>query len=166
MVDVQIEKKIRIAFVFRIRDAGFGFLTDRHQPHQPHQTPDTPDPRSIDRQSRTVAHLTHPEEGVLHKNPVDFPHQGQIVCGFPFGLIVQAGTGYAQECALTDNTGLVMLWLGHSLPAGDAHRFPQALAKKSRSTVSCPIFACNSRSSFFWMHLSGFHRQIFPPLIP
>ena len=56
--------------------------------------------------------------------------------GFFLGRIVQAGAGNVEQIALPDNAKRGMTVLHHALPAGDAHRFPQALAKKSRSTVS------------------------------
>ena len=39
-----------------------------------------------------------------------------------------------------------VLRLDHLAPPGDAHR-PEAFAKKSRSTTSCPILACSFSSS-------------------
>jgi hypothetical protein len=68
--------------------------------------------------------------------------------GFAFGLIVQAGAGNAEQLALPDNAERGMVMPNHASPAGDAHHFPQALAKKSRSTVSWPILAWSSCRSF------------------
>ena len=97
-----------------------------------------------------MMHLSHAQKRPLGESPVYFPHQRQIEGRFTGFFIGEAGTGDFEQKTLPDDTELHMAGVNHVLPAGCAHRFPQALAEKSRSTVSWPILACNSCSSFFF----------------
>ena len=67
---------------------------------------------------------------------IDFLHQREVYSRLTFSFVVQSGTGDCEQNALPDNAERRMTGIDHALPAGDAHRFPQAAAKKSRSTVS------------------------------
>lgn len=145
-----------------MRNACFGPLIQRFRIHKAHEPADTPSSRSIPRQYRMGSHPAYAEGRIAGKRPINFPHQNKIQGRLAFGRI-QAGTGYSPRCALPDNAELCMLRADHASPAGDAYRFPQASAKKSRSTASCPILACNSRGALFLLPSSGL---ISPAKIP
>jgi hypothetical protein len=72
---------------------------------------------------------------------VDLPHHNKVNGGLALGRIVQAGAGNAEQSALPDNAERGMVMLDHALPAGDARRFPQALAKKIALLNSAMVFS-------------------------
>ncbi len=111
-------------------------------------------PALLTQQSQITPHLAYAKDGPLGKGQIYFSHQNLVHSWLALGRAVQAGAGNAEQIALPDNPERDLAVLHHALPAGDAHRFPQALAKKSRSTVSWPILACNPRS-FFPFGFSG-----------
>ena len=147
-VNGHVTQQIRVAPVLRMRDAGSRLLVHRHQSHQAHESPNALSADAISEQNQIIPHLPDSQEWPLGEGPVDFLHQGQIQSRLTGFLIVQTRTGDLEQSALPDNTELRMARGDHALPAGDAHRFPQACAKKSRSTVSWPILACKVCSSF------------------
>ena len=80
--------------------------------------------------------MPHSKKRPFDESPVDFLHQCEVYARFSGFFVIQAGTSDFEQDALPDNAELRMDGIDHALPAGDGHRFPQASAKKSRSTVS------------------------------
>ena len=128
---------MRVARMLWMRNAGFGLLARRHQqPHQAHKTPNVFSARAIAQRDQIITRLARSQERPSGKGSVDFPHKSRSQGRFAFGRIMQAGTSCFERSALTSHTEPRMAGINHALPGGDAHRFPQASAKKSRSTVS------------------------------
>ena len=74
---------------------------------------------------------------------VDLTHEVQVPLAFSHRLVVHRGAADTQQSALLDHTEPGMVGNDLPFPSDSAH-FPKAFAKKSRSTVSCPILACSS----------------------
>jgi Protein of unknown function (DUF2699). len=140
-VYAQAAEQVGIAFVLRVWGAGLRLLVHRHEPHQSHQATNAFYAGAVPQRHKVTAHLAHAKKRPLCKSQVDFPHQHEVYARFSRSFIIQTGTGYLEQGALPHNAEPLMAGINHALPAGDAHRFPQALAKKSRSTVSWTILA-------------------------
>lgn len=119
--------------MLRVRHVVFRFLVYRHKPHQ---AADALSANAVPQRHKVAAHLPHAKKRPFGEKPVDFLHQCEVYGRVTGSFVVQAGTGDFEQNALPDNTELRMAGIDHALPAGHAHRFPQASAKKSRSTVS------------------------------
>lgn len=122
--------------MLRVWLTGFRFLVYRHEPHQPHQAADALSASAVPQRHQITAHLPDSKEWPFGESPVDFLHQCKVRDRFSGSFVIQTGTSHLEQHALPDNAELRMAGIDHALPAGDAHRFPQASAKKSRSTVS------------------------------
>src|SRR3990170_5514362 len=149
MVDRHPFQQIRVDLVTGKRLAGVGFLVDRTQPHLPHPPGD---PLAADAPSTPTeppCHLPGSEEGGLQELPVDDPHEIEVERGFSDRLVVERGAADSQKKALPGDAELGMGRFDHPFPPVSAQR-PKALDKKSRSTVSSPILACNSFTRASW----------------
>ena len=91
-------------------------------------------------------HLAAAIEGVLQEQLVDPVHQRQILRALALGPVVHGGSTHTKQPALTAQAELGIAGLNHPPALLPAHHL-SPLAKKSRSTVSSPIFACRSRTS-------------------
>ena len=115
-----------------------GARNQRLDPHHPHQ-PLYPLP--IDPAPLLVEFKHHPPRAVerqLEMQFVDAAHQGQIVRLDDRPGAVDARTRQVQQRALPTHRQILGRPLDHRSSLGNAHR-PGLLAKKSLSTVSCPI---------------------------
>ena len=95
----------------------------------------------------------------LQKLPVNQAHKLQIQRSLAGALVVVGRPFYREQPALPGNAqALVVPGFDQAFPPGVAQR-PKALAKKSRSTVNCPILAC---SSLIWASLAAPARSALP----
>lgn len=100
----QITQQIRIDLVMGVRIGGSGLAVNRPQPHQAHQPSHTVTTGHKAIAPQEPRHLTRPEEGMLQKNLVDPPHQGQIFRALATGTAVDARPRYRQKLRLPSNT--------------------------------------------------------------
>src|SRR4029077_7467205 len=114
----------------------------RRDPHSPHQPLH---PLAVDRPPFRPQHRRHPpraEKRPGREQLVDPPHQRKIVVVGGCRLPIDTGAGEAEQLALLANRRLAMSAIDERPTIRDAH-LPDLLAKKSRSTVNCPILACS-----------------------
>src|SRR5271166_5562745 len=139
-LDRQTAQKIRIDLVFRVRLAGVRLLVDRLDPHQPHQTAH---PFAVHRPAIPAQHRDHPARPIERRRQillVDQPHQPQVVLAGRRRAPIQRRAGNLQQAALSHDRQLAVGALDQRQPRGRGHG-PDLLRKKSRSTVSSPIFS-------------------------
>ena len=129
--------------VARLRVARARPPIDRFQAHQAHQPthPTTPHRHALAPQ--VARHLSAAVERVLQRQGVDPPHQCQALRALPPWRVVHRRTADAEQRALTADAQRVVA-VDHLQALGPAQRW-NPRRKKSRSTVSSPIFACRSR---------------------
>ena len=87
--------------------------------------------------------LPAPVERIRHVQLVHAPHQRQVLGALPLRPVVLRRPAHAQQPALPRKTQRSVP-LDHPPPLRPAQRLSPR-RKKSRSTVSSPIFACRSR---------------------
>ena len=76
---------------------------------------------------------------------VDQAHQFQILRVFAHRLVIVNRSFDREQFTLPGDTESGMVGFNQTFPSGRTQRQrPKALAKKSRSTVSCQILACRS----------------------
>src|ERR1017187_3969591 len=73
------------------------------------------------------------------------PHQCQILRADRYSSVIQRRAGHLQQLALRDDRQGRVGRVDQRKPCGRAHG-PDLLRKKSRSTVSCPIFSYSGAS--------------------
>src|SRR5512145_3304878 len=73
---------------------------------------------------------------------VEQTHQRQVELGLARGPVVEPRAADRHQLTLASNRQRGMHAVDHLPPPIDAQR-PKAFAKKSRSTISCPILACS-----------------------
>ncbi len=96
--------------------------------------------------SKMACHLPRPIPWRLQELRIDQTHQRQILRRLASRLIIIGGSADCQKLALANNRQVLVACLNHCTSPLDAHR-PEVLAKKSRSTTSWPILACNFSKS-------------------
>ena len=131
--------------MLRMRFRGVRLLVDSRQSHHLHQTAD---PLAIDgmpKPSQVPCHLPGSVPRGFEVLFVYQAHQFQVFRAFAHRLVVVGRSIDREQFALPGNTELDMAGFNQAFPSGSTQRhFPKAFTKKSRSTVSCPILACNS----------------------
>ena len=142
-VDRQVPKQIRVDAVTRLRAARARLAVDRFQPHQPHQPADPAPPHSHALALQVAPHLPAAVERVLQRQFVHPPHQGQVLRALSPRRVVHRRAADAQQRALAPDAHRAVP-LDQLQACGAAQRC-KPRRKKSRSTVSSPIFACRSR---------------------
>lgn len=116
----------------------------RLQAHDPHQPLNT---FAIDVTAfgfENLGKLAASEERHLEMQLVDASHQRELLNVGLDRLVVQHGPANAEQLALTSD-GEWQFWLDHRATIRH-RRCPSPRAKKSRSTVSSPIFLSSSSS--------------------
>ena len=145
-LDGQSLEPIGVNPVLGVRPGGPRRLVDGLKPHQAHQTPHPVTPHTDAFAPQMTDPLAATIEWALQEQLVDPAHQRQILRALALGPVVHRGSAHTEQVALTAQAELGMAGLGHPPALLPAHHL-SPLAKKSRSTVSSPIFACRSRIS-------------------
>jgi hypothetical protein len=87
-------------------------------------------------------HLASTVERAFQERLVDKPHQREVLLALARRRAVERGPRDRHQLALPDDGEPLVTGIDHHLPPIKAQR-SKALAKKSRSTTSCPILACS-----------------------
>jgi len=145
--DLEAAQQVRVDDVLGVRLARLGLRRHRLQPHQAHQPLDALAIDLAPLAPKGIGQLAAAVERVLQVQLVDSAHQRELLGARGLGLVVQTGARYPQQLALAANRQLGPLPVDHRAALRQRRR-PSPLAKKSRSTVSSPIFwsSCSSRS--------------------
>ena len=129
--------------MLRVRDAGARLAVDRLQAQQPHQPPH-PVPTDGHPLTRQMAyHLPSAVERVLQVQLIDAPHQRQVRRALADRRVVQRRAAQSKQGALPAQAQVLVVTFNH-LPSFVPSQSLSPRAKKSRSTVNSPMFACNS----------------------
>ena len=86
-------------------------------------------------------HLARAIPRGFHELLVDDLHEAKVLSALPLRLVIQRLARQLQQRALTP-LALLMILAHHFLPRVPSS-LTEALAIKSRSTTSCPIFECS-----------------------
>ena len=143
LVDLHSSEKVGIDPVLGMRRTGIGLLVDGREPHLTHQAANPLPANPMVLTTQRTAHQPRSVPWGLQELLVNEAHKVQILRTLPDRFVIHRGAADAQQLALPDHTEPGMAGNDLPLPSDSTH-FPKAFAKKSRSTVSCPILACNS----------------------
>src|SRR5438270_13368341 len=140
--DRQVAQQIGTDLVPRLRLRRSRLRSQRGDPHLAHQPLH---PLAVDRKAFLLEHYRHPPRA--EKRPegeqlVEPTHHQQIVVVDRCCRPVDPRAGKAQKPALSTDREPAVLAIDERASVRCAH-LPDLLAKKSRSTVNCPILACS-----------------------
>ena len=123
-----------------MRIAGPRRPIDRLKAQQAHQTtgPAAADAHPL--AAQMTDHLASPVERILQEQLVDPTHQRQRLLTLALRLVIERGAPDRQKAALPAQAQRRMAAYHHRAALRPAHR-PDPRDKKSRSTISSPIFA-------------------------
>src|SRR3990172_2480485 len=147
--DRHVPEQVREDLVLRMGTARVGTPVDRLQAHLPHQPNDSLPVDPMPLPAKHPGHLASSKDRHAQEDLVQPLHQRQILRRLTGSLVVERRAAKSQQAALPRNSEPRMVRLHHRFPSIPAHR-PKARAKKSRSTVSCPIFSCSSLIRVSW----------------
>src|SRR5262249_44398234 len=129
-------------------------LVDDAQTHLLHQPADPLAAHDVALAAQMPHHLPGAIERRAHVLLVHQTHQHQVELTLTRRLVVEPRPANRHQLTLASDWQRGVLAVDHLPPPIDAQR-PKAFAKKSRSTTSWPIFACNfstSASGVFTRH--------------
>jgi len=141
-LDRQIAQEIGIDPVARHGFARSRLRPERGDPHQAHQSLHALAIHGRAFGAQHCRHSARTEKGPRREQFVDPAHQRAVVVIGRLARPIDARARHAQKRALPPNRQRLVGAVEHRSAIRSAH-LPDLLAKKSRSTVSCPILACN-----------------------
>ncbi len=132
--------------MLRVTPAGVRPLVDRIDPHQPHQSAHTFAVHHFAVPSQYRHHATRPVKRRRQILLVQPPHQSQIIGTHRRSSVIQRRARNLQQPALRHDRQISVGPVDQRQPHYLVHG-PDLLRKKSRSTVSSPIFSYSLASS-------------------
>jgi hypothetical protein len=142
LVDDEVAQQIREDLVPWRRLRRPALRPQRGDTHLPHQPLHALAVDALPVRREHFCQAARAEEWPRREQLVDPPHQRQIVLVRRCRRPVHAGTRDAQELALPADRQRPVAAIDERAAVRSAH-LPDLLAKKSRSTISSPIFACS-----------------------
>ena len=136
----QVAQQVRIHPTARRPARGVRPRRHRAQAHHPHQPPHPLAARRMAHAPQRAGHLPGAIPRAVQIQLVHHPHQPKVLLRLARRAVVEARAGDAHQSALARHAQPFALRINQAPPPTHAQR-SKALAKKSRSTTSSPIFA-------------------------
>ena len=110
-INREATQQVGIDAMLGVRLAGSGTRENGFQPHFSHQPLHALAVDLVSQLSQPGGHAAGPIEGPLRVLPVDLAHQEQILRGFACQLVVETGSGQANQLALSAQADRRMSWI-------------------------------------------------------